>query len=847
MTQPDAATDTPGGATFEALEALQTQAPQNRRLRPPDLLPTKPEKLNKRESKAGLRGLFSRNRASKDADSPQSPRDATRGGGVRTSWVDLGGWSLPHQRPEGALPPISDSGSIAETTGVSHGRPKKAHSAGKKASPVAKGKGGTASWDPPPLFQAYPQALRHAHLPACTWSADAILRMNDKRNGREDPNSEALHDEGVGKSAEKKKKHHRRNSLSHLDWTTKVFVLVTSGYLLQYTGEGSFDRLPEKILHLGRESAAFASDALPGRHWVLRVAETMEPSNSPVEQRSLFSRIPFRAAERRHASNFLMVFEGAEDMDGWISVLRKEIEALGGKKNLSETGKPKADDDELQLKAQVSQRTLVVRDPDRFSRSINPQDLAWQQRHSMSQETLEVRNPVATAESDAPPEHPPDDISTTNSIVSHDGRQLENLRDSAGANRLSYISSGQRTIITSAGSSPACSPTRDSFASNIEELSLNQPPPAPEARPRPNAAAIADRRQSMQTLGPFVDPKLASAHRPHSTFVSPPPMDDGMAFVPTTPNFSVPHAVSRRYSLAKPPPSEGAGPSSLPTLIEPEQSVPMAPPPRSSRRCPPAGLGMSRPLSIVADQPSPIPEVEPSSHPASSHSEYPPSSDDTVTLSVSPPPMDARNNHRGYSRQENSTPSDPFGNRPGSGYNPRKATSMHALRDSSEIAEEHTAGVSSSIKGATRVVFSAPRGPDPARRPMSSMGHYERSRSQSPSTKQMKRASLQPTISTPPSDRRSPRFSLPGGSDMSSARASTLALLESKDPSQRALSPPPTLSPQNPASGELLAAEDPSKALFNRRSIPHLPGNPPPAPPPTCALPPIPQKIRVKN
>lgn len=837
MTQPIAATDRPG-STLEALEALQSHMPHNRRPRPPDLLPAKPEKLNKRESRGGLRGLFSRARSAKDVDSPQpSPRDGARGSGIRTSWADLGGWSLQHQRSDATQPLNSDIGSVE--TGSSHQpQPKKPHASGKKAPTTTKENAGKASWDPPPLFQAYPQALRYAHLPACTYSADTILRLNEKKAAREDANQEMLHEDGGDRSAEKKKKH-RRNSLTNLEWTTKVYVLVTSGYLLQYTGEGSFNRLPEKVLHLGKDSAAFASDAIPGRHWVLRVAETMEPSSSPADSRSLFSRLPFRAADRRHASNFLMVFEGAEDMDGWISVLRREIEALGGKKNLSETGKPKTEDD-LQLKAQVSQRTLVVRDPDRFSKSVNPQDVTWQNRQSMSQDTVETRSPLRAVESEAAPEHSPDDMSTTNSVISHDGMQLDNLRDSTGANRLSHISSGQRTIVTSAGSSPACSPTRDSFASNVDDVPQRDVTPAPEVRPRPNAAAIADRRQSMQTMGLFIDSKLVSSHRPHSTTYAS-PMDDG----PTTPNFSVPHAVSKRYSLAKPPP-DIAGAAASPPLLSAEQPGQTAYPPRAGgRRCPPAGLGMSRPLSIVADQPSPIPEVEPSTH----NAENPSNPDAPVTVNVSPPPqVNLAEDPPGDVPHEAPEAGGDLGYITDGGvYNPREATSMHALRHSCEIvAEERSAGTSDHIKDARRVIFSSPRDHDPARRCMSSMDHHERSRSQSPSARQLKRASLQPAMSTPPVEKRSPRFSLPGRSDMSSIRASTFALFESKRPSHSALSPRAT-GPQQSTSGQFLGIGEQSKGLFNRKSMPHLAEGPPPAPPPTCALPPIPQKIRVKS
>ncbi|EON63650.1 hypothetical protein W97_02878 [Coniosporium apollinis CBS 100218] len=43
-----------------------------------------------------------------------------------------------------------------------------------------------------------------------------------------------------------------------VDLPTKLYILVTSGCLLQYAGEGPSDRLPEKILQLGKDSAAFA-------------------------------------------------------------------------------------------------------------------------------------------------------------------------------------------------------------------------------------------------------------------------------------------------------------------------------------------------------------------------------------------------------------------------------------------------------------------------------------------------------------------------------------------------------------------------------------------------------------
>ena len=160
------------------------------------------------------------------------------------------------------------------------------------------------------------------------------------------------------KTGERVRRKHRRNTSGSnfkLDWTTKIYVLVTSGYLLQYAGEGPFDRLPEKILNISKDSAAFASDLIPGKHWVIQVSSAMEPGATQTnDSKSLFSRLPFRGVERKQTSLFLMVFENAEEMEGWISVLRREIELLGGKKKVSETGDPTTDEDELHLREQTT-------------------------------------------------------------------------------------------------------------------------------------------------------------------------------------------------------------------------------------------------------------------------------------------------------------------------------------------------------------------------------------------------------------------------------------------------------------------------------------------------------------
>ncbi|KAK4227874.1 hypothetical protein QBC38DRAFT_363308 [Podospora fimiseda] len=552
------------------LESSPNQSSSSKRLRPPALnlvadeaekVPLRADdKLHRRESRLGLRNIFSRNKGG--ADGEKTPITPNRPGGLRASIAaGVSNWpyglgSAGSQRSESTLPPL---------------RHKKSTSAVCSQTPPDS----AASWTPPPLFQAYPQAIKHAHLPACTASPDSVLRLNHKNTisfgglNLGSPSVEKF-EEVTGEQSEKpKKRHHRRNTSgvsSKLEWTSKVFILVTSGYLLQYTGEGSYDRLPEKILHLGKDSAAFASDAIPGRHWVLQVSSVADPERAGSSQSSfLLARLPFRGQERRYSSNFLMVFESGEEMESWIAILRREIEALGGRKVLSETGKPKPEDEDVHLRSQASQRTLVVKDADRFSRIGSP-GLAWDRPGIQ----------LDPADEEGIREQSFDDTSSA-SVISHDGRQLDALRDST--NRFSYISSGQRTMVTSAGSSPACSPIRDSFAEHdLRVPDLSQLDEHLQPKLRPNAAAINDRRQSLQATNHVFELQLASAQslRPRSTL-----SNNGKPEMPLSPASHTPVNISSPH---------------------PVPSTRM-----SSRRPPPSAISINpRPLSLVIDQPSPL-------------------------------------------------------------------------------------------------------------------------------------------------------------------------------------------------------------------------------------------------
>ena len=492
-------------------------------------------------------------------------------------------------------------------------------------------------------------------------------------------------------------------------------------------------------------------------------------------------------------------------MDSWITTLRREIEALGGRKYLSETGKPKIDDIDVQLRSQTSQRTLVVRDPDRFSRIMSP-DLPWDSMMAGNGPDIHLD----AAEADIR-DQSFDDTSTA-SGVSHDGRQLDGLRDST--NRLSFISSGQRTVITSAGSSPACSPVRDSFAAPddayVPDMHLQDEPARPRARP--NAAAINDRRQSLQTMNHHFEMRVSSAQvlRPHSTaaystaWQSEP---DASVQPPlhTIPNFSVPQSMGKRYSVSRPIPAEQfQSPTPFPNRI-------------SSRRPPPTALAINgRPLSLVEDQPSPL------STPLSEDGAF-------STAPDTPSMFSPWAGEFSKDRRDSSVSDFPD---PQQDTKPSRESNSHRRQlSSSSIRSFDRLGLSSGRQTPILVLpDSLPRPPptplSPAPqdiiRPKSSLDFY--SRAQSPTTMSMNQALRSRRLSLYAQDVEKPTF----------------------DHRELPFRRTPSLKPV-PRSSQHLRVDSLSKSLLQRRSLSQLAEGPPPGPPPTRALPPIPRKLSGPN
>lgn len=405
----------------------------------------------RRKSKGGLLWLFRRN---KSTTSNNKSATSVEGEGFPSQEVRdsshvsiVSSATLQHQTSKTALKSMSEKDALVKTL---------------------------ASWDPPELFKAYPQAIKHARLRAPTAQVKAILQLYEERkitSFEQEVEQNVLVDhvknEGPRKKREKatRSKHSTSEITSNHGWTEKVYVLTTSGHLLEYAGDGAFDRLPEKFLPLGRESAAFASDAIAGEHWVLQVSRIANddgiiPDEGP---RSIFRKLGFGNDMRRSTSAFLLIFDSPEDMNSWLVLLRKEIEALGGRKYRPDVAVRRTNDENSrQLRERQTRRYFIKRDHNRFENEVPDASFGdtTDKKHCAKagdDKLLSItdrRPSMATQKSmDSP--------SVSNATISSDQAILERLKETP---RISYVSAATKTCSTSRGSSPEPSPARAPFS-----------------------------------------------------------------------------------------------------------------------------------------------------------------------------------------------------------------------------------------------------------------------------------------------------------------------------------------------------------------------------------------------
>ncbi|KYK59412.1 hypothetical protein DCS_00542 [Drechmeria coniospora] len=770
-------------------------------------------KVGLRKSRLGLRGIFGRSKAAKENDISSLPGSASSRTAVVTAYRANPNAALASTAAHQQLPVPSDAPEPDQVARHGHSTTRRWPATPKTTKSSREG---VAKWSALPLSEAFVQSSRHITLPAATMSPDSILRWSEKQgaSSQQEEVWRAAGDQNDFQGDGIKSSRNAVVSAEGLEWTAKIYILVHSGYVLQYADDGHFDRCPEKVLRLGPSSAAFATDAIPGRHWVVHVSSVAGTNGaSGSEPRSFLSKLPFRT-ERRTASNLLMVFESANAMEAWISALREEIQKQGGKKNLSETGMPKVEGGSRLVREQPSQRTLVVRDPSRFGRT-GPEETTLN--------TPSTAGAARAASSDAPRDPSLDDGSTTDSVVSQDERRLDSLRECS--QRLSYISSGQRTVVTSTGSSPDSSPTRGSFASQEEEEeSTARAVDLADmvARPRPNASDIAIRRQSSQVTVPFVDANVdfpIGNRRPSAGCVASPHGDGITLGLLPTPNFSVPHSSSRRFSYAKLP---MAGDCSPPREAE------RGPTPRLMGGQPPTVMATARPLSMVSDQPSwreSVPE-----RPTTSH---------RTSRQPSPRKMDGHPSLLSESRSKETLHSDALSrtssvvsNATHDGYvctamTAHRLSAIGALRRSKgAVPKKH---LTITPHGRYCNGWDAPPTPPLPTPKDDERSRYRHSlvppsRSRRGSVEDGRRASMRPTAVERP------------GHICDMYQPVVAASAPVAQPNKPL---PPLPSPTTDGS---LQSDWESKENLNRRSLSQLNEGPPPAPPPTRALPPIPQR-----
>lgn len=551
-----------------------------------------------RESKFNLRGLFNRSRSVGRVEGEARP--SVRNEGTESVQRPLLGNTSRARTAYGYARP-----SVTEQPSVDFISQSKEARAGLLRGRLSRP---NRVWEPPPLFQAYPQAVKHDCLQTSILSADTILRMSNNkanRNARDQMMSSTpergVMDEDVQRRKDevKKIKHKRRmsGSTSKPEWTQKIYVLVTSGYLLQYAADGNFDRLPEKAMQLSRDSAAFACDVIPGKHWVLQISQTATEEGiiGGNLTKSVLARMkPRKSDNRTSTSNFLLILNDPEEMDAWLVAVRKAIEALGGRKYRPGIGSRKTTEETVApLREKPSRLYLIKRDPNQFpepdaSQGCTPCVRGGEESDSSSWvipgvETASIKSARRQSSNN---KHSMESPTISNNDVSAERTRLDRSQEGS---RLSRLSSGTRTLVASRGSSTVTSstkidPTNVDVSSSIyaagkmsminTRLTANQNIPPP----------LDLRRKSFD---PYISHDPAGHRSTHADTEGSPSLKN---LSPSTPNFSVP-TFSKRYSSATngSSASNNAKLSTLAPKIEP--------PPTFSLAIAKAGLGGQSPTT----------------------------------------------------------------------------------------------------------------------------------------------------------------------------------------------------------------------------------------------------------
>jgi hypothetical protein len=252
---------------------------------------------------------------------------------AESSKVDLNG-GMQHIRQEVPRSTSSMSFRTHRTHGSSH---KVKHPTARRVSQDHR----TLNYDPPPLFQAFARSTINGLVEVSTASPETVTaKSRTKRVGAlhlpAESASRVSTDTSRSGDALRLGRFASRTSgsmsVTHVDLERKILVLVTTGHLLQYSEYGPSGRLPEKILALGEDSAAFASDLISGRPYVCQISQEVDEYGVPIAPTgSLFSKVGIKsAAEKKLIANVLLVLPDGDELNSWLGAVRKQIEELGG-------------------------------------------------------------------------------------------------------------------------------------------------------------------------------------------------------------------------------------------------------------------------------------------------------------------------------------------------------------------------------------------------------------------------------------------------------------------------------------------------------------------------------------
>lgn len=212
-----------------------------------------------------------------------------------------------------------------------------------------------ALWEPPPLFQAFARSVKHGLCETSVSAADknaARLRAAAREKELEEMqagNRNSL-DSELSEAIQKTKMtvHTARGvSNTHVELPQKIVVLLDDGHILQYSQHGPTNRVPEKVLALGPDSAAFINDATPFSPGALRVVQnTGNKSFSFQNTVQALSRFTRRTTNtKRDVPILLLAFRTAQDINEWQHAIREYIDSL--KRPLSNSSKAASEKEQV--------------------------------------------------------------------------------------------------------------------------------------------------------------------------------------------------------------------------------------------------------------------------------------------------------------------------------------------------------------------------------------------------------------------------------------------------------------------------------------------------------------------